>query len=194
MSDSVRGISWRDDGAGEADATLRLLAAIDAPAGLGERVLAGALAAPRPARVLAWRGSSMSVRSAASGWLRSAAAAAIVCVVAGGGWGIYSRVQPQQAPGMAATPVRAGFATAGDVARPHTLDGPSVQQQAASTGAATKPATHKVHGVQTAAADRTSPDRTRPDKTNTDRTTSDRTNPNKAVSGKGVALPAAPVQ
>jgi hypothetical protein len=179
MSESVRGVSWRDEGAGEADATLRLIAAMDAPHGLEDRMLAGALAAPRTARVLAWPGASMNARSAASGWLRSAAAAAIVCVVAGGGWGIYSRVQPLQASGVAATPVqsRGGFSTAGDVARPHTLEGPAAQHQApvdAMKPAEMKPEKRKAHAVQTAAADKT--------------------NPGKAISGKAAALPAAPVQ
>src|SRR5580704_6423005 len=78
-----------DSGGGDAEATLRLIARLEAPDGLEDRVHAKLLAAPRRGRVLAWPGSFVP----AVGWLRAAAAAAIVCVVAGGGWGVYSHVQ-----------------------------------------------------------------------------------------------------
>jgi hypothetical protein len=59
---------------------------------------------------------------------RSAAAAAIVCVVVGGGWGVYSRVQPAQTPKAVAMPPRVaapgGFSSAGAMRTPQTLDGP----------------------------------------------------------------------
>jgi hypothetical protein len=73
-----------------AEATLRLIARLPAPDGLEDRVMAGLKTAPRTARVLVWP----SLFQPTTGWMRGAAAAAIVFVVAGGGWGIYSYVQP----------------------------------------------------------------------------------------------------
>jgi hypothetical protein len=119
---------------GPAEETLRLIARLPAPEGIEERVKAGLRAAPQfalPAgRALAWP-SPM-----AGGWIRAAAAAAIVCVVTGGGWGIYSRVQPgQPAQGIAGPRLAApgGFTEGGAVRRPQTLTGPVV------TGAAMTP-------------------------------------------------------
>ena len=120
MSDSTQyGIS-KDARLQDAEQTLRLIATLAAPAGLDDRVRAGLRVAPRPqARLLAWPRAISPV----SGWLRSAAAAAIVCVVAGGGWGIYSHVQRGQVPAG----VSAGrFSSAGTVRKPLTLNGPVV--------------------------------------------------------------------
>jgi hypothetical protein len=69
--------------------------------------------------------------------MRSAAAAAIVFVVAGGGWGIYSRVQPALLSGARAVPVHvaspgAGFSSAGAMRTPQTLNGPVVPAPAAT--------------------------------------------------------------
>ena len=72
-----------------AEETLRLIASLPAPEGLEERVQSALDAAPRRGRVLAWPGTLRPE----SGWMRSAAAAAIVFVVAGGGWGVYTRVE-----------------------------------------------------------------------------------------------------
>jgi hypothetical protein len=59
-----------------------------------------------------------------SGLARSAAAAAIVCVVAGGGWGVYSRVKPADAPKVVVIPRAAGgFSSAGAMRTPKTVDG-----------------------------------------------------------------------
>jgi hypothetical protein len=114
-------------GAG-AEETLRLIARIAVPEGLEDRVHARLLAEPRQARILAWPGSS--------GWMRSAAAAAIVFVVAGGGWRIYSRVQPGMPgrPIVVSPHVGAGgaFSEAGVVRRPLTLQGPVVKHTAAN--------------------------------------------------------------
>jgi hypothetical protein len=121
----------RDSEVTEAEQTLRLIAYLAAPEGLEDRVHAGLRAAPRSAHVLAW-----PVRFAASGeWLRAAAAAAIVFVVAGGGYGIYSRVQPGRPSlgvagpqGVAGPRLAApgGFSEGGAVRRPQTLQGPVV--------------------------------------------------------------------
>lgn len=123
---------------GEAEETLRLIASLPAPEGLEDRVQSGLRAVPRSARVLAWPGAFSPV----SGWLRTAAAAAIVFVVAGGGWGVYSRVQPSvPAHGVAGPPMAApgGFTEGNAVRRPQTLVGPVVTPPA--TPATTKPKT-----------------------------------------------------
>jgi hypothetical protein len=117
---------------GPAEITLRLIAKLPAPEGLEDRVHAGLLAAPRGGRVLAWPASN----TWAGGWMRSAAAAAIACVVAGGGWGIYSHVQPgQSVQGIAGPRVGApgGFSQGGAVRRPQTLVGPTVTHPATPT-------------------------------------------------------------
>jgi hypothetical protein len=122
MSESVHNDFSKGAGAAHsaAEVTLRLIARLPAPEGLEDRVQAGLLAAPRDGRVLAWpRALPM-----AGGWMRGAAAAAIVCVVAGGGWGIYSRVQP--ARGIMAPETGGQFSTGEARRRPQTLEGPVV--------------------------------------------------------------------
>jgi hypothetical protein len=111
-------------GLGSAESTLRLIAALPAPAGLEERVNAGLHVRQRTGRVLAWP----AVLRFDSAWVRTAAAAAIVSVVVGGGWGIYAHVQPSQsAKGVAAPPHVAspvgGFSSAGAMRTPNTLNG-----------------------------------------------------------------------
>jgi hypothetical protein len=102
----------------DADVTLRLIANLPAPEGLEDRMLAGIRSAPPSGRVLKWPGKE---------WLRTAAAAAIVFVIVGGGWGIYSRVQPSSA---VATPPHAGnaggFSNSGAVRVPQTVPSPVV--------------------------------------------------------------------
>ncbi len=110
--------------------TLRLIARLPAPEGLTDRVQDGLRHAPQTAHVLKWR---RPVRLN-GGWIQStmargAAAAAIVCVVAGGGWQIYSRVQPAPAANVVAMPTRVapagnGFSQAGAKRVPQTLEGP----------------------------------------------------------------------
>ena len=115
-----------------AEVTLRMIARLPAPQGLEDRVRAGLHAAPRQGRLLAWpRALPM-----AGGWMRGAAAAAIVCVVAGGGWGIYARVQPRQAGVM---PGSGGFSASEAVRRPKTLEGPAVVTHAVVAPAAAAP-------------------------------------------------------
>jgi hypothetical protein len=121
---STSGAAPRTD-AGSAEATLRLIAQLPAPMGLEDRVIAGLHAAPRGGRILQWP----AVLHPASSWMRGAAAAAIVFVVAGGGWGIYTRVQPNQ-PTKAIVMPRAGagggFSSAGAMRTPQTVNGPVV--------------------------------------------------------------------
>jgi hypothetical protein len=64
-----------------------------------------------------------------STWVRTAAAAAIVFGVAGGGWEIYSHVQPAPQPNapnaivLPPRPAQGGFSSANAVRKPRTLDG-----------------------------------------------------------------------
>ncbi len=111
-----------------AEETLRLIATLPAPEGLVERVQAALDSAPRRGRVLAWPGTLRP----ASGWMRGAAAAAIVFVVAGGGWGVYMRVEQNQPAKVIVMPARmpatGGFTGAGAIRTPVTLPGPKAPQ------------------------------------------------------------------
>lgn len=120
----------RRDSSGTGEDTLRLIANLPAPAGLADRVKDGLASAPETGRILMWRGPLRP----AGGWMystlaRGAAAAAIVGIVAGGGWRIYSRVQPTPVgnvivlPGPAA-PQGTGFSNANAKRVPETLQGP----------------------------------------------------------------------
>jgi hypothetical protein len=137
----------------EFEATLRMIASLPAPEGLEERVEVGLRAslravpqtAPAKARILAWP-ATLRLDNAwfHSSLARSAAAAAIVAVVVGGGWGVYSRVQPNQ-PARLVLPLRAapqqgGFSSAGAMRTPQTLNGPVVVPPAAVPSAETKAA------------------------------------------------------
>jgi hypothetical protein len=141
-----------------AEATLRLIAGLPAPQGLEERVRARLAAAPRRGRILSWP----AALGLDSGWMRSAAAAAIVCVVAGGGWGVYSRVQRQQPPRVTVLaprgPAQGSFASSGAVRTPQTLNGPVVAHPPAAPPAqikdAAKTAPKPVHRARPAAADK----------------------------------------
>ena len=129
MNDSVGKEFAQDCGMGEAETALRTIANLPAPAGLADRVHTRLRSAPRRTRLFAWP----VVRPWESAWARSAAAAAIVCVVAGGGWSIYSRVQPAAtAKGVVSPHVGApgGFSEGGAVRRPQTLNGPTVPNAA----------------------------------------------------------------
>jgi len=132
MSYPVQNGFSNESGGGDAEATLRLIAQLAAPDGLEDRVHAKLIAAPQRGRVLAWPGAVIP----AGGWLRAAAAAAIVCVIAGGGWGVYSRVQPGQSaqpvagthmasPGTGQSAGQGQFSTGDAVRRPQTLNGPA---------------------------------------------------------------------
>lgn len=124
---------------GSVEETLRLIANAPAPAGLEDRVHAALRSTPPKARVLPWPAAYRAIQS---NWVRSAAAAAIVFVVAGGGWGVYMRVQQHQ-PGKVVTmpariPGQNGFSGAGAIRTPQTLPGPTVAP--ASPKAPKKPA------------------------------------------------------
>jgi len=144
-----------------AEETLRLIASLPAPEGLEDRVHAVLKAMPRRSRVLAWP-RALHVEG---GWMRGAAAAAIVFVVAGGGWGVYTRVEQSQTPKVivmpARTPVAGGFSGAGAMRPPLTLPGPTAPQpvktSTANAKAAKKPVasrkttSHSGHSAATSA-------------------------------------------
>jgi hypothetical protein len=119
--------------AGSGDETLRLIAGLPAPAGLEERVHKALRAAPRSGRVLAWPARFRAKTALESNWMRAAAAAAIVFVVVGGGWGVYSRVQPGPVGKVIVMPQpvpgRGGFSGAGAIRIPATIPGPKVREQ-----------------------------------------------------------------
>jgi|HubBroStandDraft_1064217.scaffolds.fasta_scaffold46227_2 hypothetical protein len=127
---------------GEAEETLRLIAQLPAPAGLEGRIhhklRTAAGTGSHEGRVLAWPLPARTGRE----WMRAVAAAAIAFVIAGGGWGVYSRVQPRRVGGMTLTPHGApgGFAGANAVRTPQTLNGPVVTSPAATHPAEAKSA------------------------------------------------------
>jgi hypothetical protein len=122
-----------DSGVNSGVDTLRLIARLPAPAGLEERVHKALRAAPRSGRILAWPAKFRAKTVLESNWMRAAAAAAIVFVVVGGGWGVYSRVQPGQAGKVIVMPQRmpgsGGFSGAGAMRTPETLPGPKIREQ-----------------------------------------------------------------
>jgi hypothetical protein len=67
--------------------------------------------------------------------MRTAAAAAIVFVVAGGGWGVYTRVEQNQPAKVIVMPPRVvtpgGFSSSGAMRTPETLPGTTVLQPVA---------------------------------------------------------------
>jgi hypothetical protein len=112
-------------GAGDAEATLRLIAGLSAPLGLEERVKAALHEVPRSGSLLHWPAGPRSGWMQST-WARTAAAAAIVFVVAGGGWEVYSRVQPAEPPNAIALPpvaAHGGFSSANAIRTPRTLNG-----------------------------------------------------------------------
>lgn len=117
-----------------AEQTLRMLAQLPTPDGLLARLQASLRTGPQRRRLF-----SFNSVFGPSGWMhnaaaRTAAAFGIVCVVAGGGWRIYSHVQTS--PGMQgiAVPVRVntgtagegGFSTSGAIAKPDPLKAPVI--------------------------------------------------------------------
>jgi hypothetical protein len=127
---------------GSAEETLRIVASLPAPAGLEDRVhttlrdahhrnlrpgMDGA-EADRRGRVLAWP----TALKPQSSWMRTAAAAAIVFVVVGGGWGVYTRVEQNLPAKVLIMPPRVGaqggFSSAGAIRTPQTIPGPVAPQ------------------------------------------------------------------
>ena len=113
----------------EAEKTLLLVASLPAPEGLVDRVQEELRAAPR-GHLLQWPNALLPGAWGLSPALRGAAAAAIVCIVAGGGWRIYSHVQTPAAPTAnvvvmpARVGIKGGFSNAGAMRTPDTLAKP----------------------------------------------------------------------
>jgi len=134
-----------------AEETLRLIASLPAPEGLEIRIEAALRSAPKRGRILSWpeyfQPASFNIDRP---WLRLAAAAAIAFVVVGGGWGVYSRVERQQAARVIVIPARGpaagGFSNAGAIRTPQTLNGPVLAQPATPKPA--QPKSKKKHRVQ----------------------------------------------
>jgi hypothetical protein len=139
MNSSTQNPFADNPGSGEFEATLRLIASLPAPEGLEERVEAGLRKAPRAARILQWP-VALRLENA---WVRTAAAAAIVFVVVGGGWGISSRVQPAPQGRAITVPPHGsapgGFSSAGAMRTPQTLNGPVVAHPVATHPATPTP-------------------------------------------------------
>jgi hypothetical protein len=123
----MNGSDQNTNGIGGAEETLRFIAKLPAPEGIEERVQDALRLAPRGGRVLSWPAASGWARRGwmESGLARSAAAAAIVFVVVGGGWGVYSRVKPVEGPKVVVMPRPggAGFSSAGAMRTPNTVNG-----------------------------------------------------------------------
>jgi hypothetical protein len=115
----------------DVDVTLRLLANVNAPEGLEERVHATLRRTSRSGgRVIEFPGR----RASDSVWVRTAAAAAICFVVVGGGWGVYSRVQTARViamPSHLGAPGN-GFSNSNAIRTPQTLNGPVINHPAAT--------------------------------------------------------------
>jgi len=131
MNSNPRDPMTSESASSPAEETLRLIASLPAPEGLERRVQSLLDAVPHRGRVLAW---PQSFRPE-SGWMRSAAAAAIVFVVAGGGWGVYTRVEnthfdQNQPAKVIVMPARipSGFGGAGAIRTPETLPGPKAPE------------------------------------------------------------------
>ncbi len=132
--DSKTGAAFRT-GAGEAETTLHLIAGLPAPLGLEDRVKAALHQAPRSASLLHWPAWPRSGWMQST-WARTVAAAAIVFVVAGGGWEVYSRVQSAEPPNAIALPpvaAHGGFSSANAIRTPRTLDGTVLTHPLATT-------------------------------------------------------------
>ena len=130
------------------EATLRLIAQLAPPEGLEKRVLTSLRTAPRSGRVLSWP----NLLQPSEAWMRSAAAAAIVFVVAGGGWSIYMRVQAPRTT-IAAPAHGGGFSSAGAVRMPETVTVPMIAKPADAQSKPEKKAPvasmahHRTHAV-----------------------------------------------
>ena len=141
-------MSWKDyerNRLGEAEETLRAIAALPAPDGLVERVRGRLHEAPKGGRVLSWPGAV---------W-RGAAAAAIVCAVAGGAWGVYRQVAPVMAARNVAPQVRVrpagGFANAGAMRTPDSVlktEAPKLKQADANQTDTNQAAKKKIDAVK----------------------------------------------
>lgn len=122
---------------GPGEDTLRLIAGLPAPDGLADRVRSGLDAAPQAG----WMAIGRGLFRPPGGWMysglvRTLAATAIVCLVVGGGWSLYSHVQPSVKlvvlPSAPVSPGGNGFSSAGARRVPETLQGPVLNHPVAA--------------------------------------------------------------
>lgn len=144
-----------------AEETLRLVASLPAPAGLEERVHEALHSHPRSGRVLTWPARFRARIALDNDWVRATAAAAIVFVVVGGGWGVYSRVELNHPAKVfvlpSQMPASGGFSGAGAIRTPQTLPGPTVKPPAKKPEAPKKQLRAKSKVTQRS-GNRTAPD------------------------------------
>jgi hypothetical protein len=123
----------------DAETTLRLVTQLPVPKGLEERIKTALSTAPQTGRVLVWPASPTALLH--STLARSAAAAAIVLAVAGGGWSVYLHVRPAEPVRAIAMPQHVAapgqFSSAGAMRTPQSETAPVVAPQKA--GPADKP-------------------------------------------------------
>jgi hypothetical protein len=137
--------------ASDGQETLRLIAALPAPAGIEERVKAGLRAAPRQSSsVIRWpHRAPDAARWTSLPSIRAAAAAAIVMMVGGGGWGVYSHIRVAPQPAAVIAPEHlggtTGLSSAGATRKPRTLDGPVVNVPAEVKTRANVATDSKIH-------------------------------------------------
>lgn len=125
----------RADEYADVERTLRLMASVPAPEGIESRVKARLGEASRAVE----RSGLLAFLPVPGEWLHSQwsrgfAAAAIVAIVAGSGWGVFSRVEPAQVENVMPVPqmhASGGFSTAGAMRTPQTLQGPVLSRPAA---------------------------------------------------------------
>jgi len=128
MNPSTQYDSLNNANAHSGEDTLRLIATLPAPAGLEDRIKSRLKSAPGGGRVLMW---PSSLAGGARSTVRAVAAAAIVFVVVGGGWGVYSHVKPAMESNVIVMPRQGdggrdagSFSSAGAMRTPQTLKGP----------------------------------------------------------------------
>jgi hypothetical protein len=130
MSFSTQNDADRNASVTDAEKTLRLIATLPAPEDIADRVKSGLHSAPRKADVISWPTSATGARWTQLAAMRGAAAAAIVLVVAGGAWEVYTHIRIAPEPAAVAAPQRldgsGGLSAAGAVRKPQTLEGPVV--------------------------------------------------------------------
>lgn len=120
----------RNAGVVDAERSLRLIATLPAPVGIEDRVKSGLRRIPIQTGVIRWPLSSPN----RAGWahvsyLRGAAAAAIVLMVAGGGWGVYAHFGQAPSPAADVVPQHidgGGFSSAEARRTPKTVEGPAI--------------------------------------------------------------------
>ena len=127
-----QGTENREPCASLAEETLRLIAQLPAPEGLADRMQGRLLAqlhqaktVPARPTVLRWP-APLGWQAA---WLRSAAAVALACLIAGGGWGVAARFgsAPNGSASLPTATLPSSFSSAGAKRTPQTLNGPIVQ-------------------------------------------------------------------